>query len=101
MLHRFLALLNEYGICEQNISFYAGCLCVTPNYLGFVIKQASGMTVIQWINRYIIQEAKVQLKYSEMLVWEIAEYLYFPNPCFFSKFFKKTGVSLGEYRNKK
>lgn len=45
------------------------------------------MTVIQWINRYIIQEAKVQLKYSEMLVWEIAEYLNFPNPCFFSKFF--------------
>lgn len=102
MFHRFLALLNEHGIYERNISFYAGCLCVTPNYLGFVIKQASGMTVVQWINRYIIQQAKVQLKYSDLLVWEIAEYLNFPNPSFFSKFFKKeTGVSPGEYRNKK
>ncbi|MCD8268646.1 MAG: helix-turn-helix domain-containing protein [Parabacteroides sp.] len=99
IFHRFLALLNEYGIRERSISFYAGHLCVTPNYLGFVIKQVSGLTVIQWINRHIIQQAKVQLKYSDLSVWQISEDLSFPNPSFFSKFFKKeTGISPGEYR---
>lgn len=102
IFHRFIALLSEHGIQERNISFYANCLCVTPNHLGFVIKQISGLTVIQWVNRHIIQQAKVQLKYSYLLVWEIAENLNFPNSSFFSSFFKKeTGVSPGEYRNKK
>lgn len=102
IFHRFIALLSEHGIQERNISFYANCLCVTPNHLGFVIKQTSGLTVIQWVNRHIIQQAKVQLKYSDLLVWEIAENLNFPNSSFFSSFFKKeTGVSPGEYRNKK
>lgn len=96
---RFLALLNEYGICERNISFYAEHLCVTPNHLGFIIKQASGLTVMQWINRYIIQQAKIQLKYSDLPIWEIAELLNFPTSGFFSTFFKKeTGISPGEYR---
>lgn len=101
LFYQFLALLNDYGIYERNISFYANSLCVTPNHLGSIIKRASGLTVIQWVNRYIIQQAKVELKYSDLLVWEISESLNFPNPSFFSKFFKKeTGITPGEYRNK-
>lgn len=101
IFHRFLTLLNEHGMRERSISFYAEHLCVTPNHLGFVIRQISGLTVMQWVNRYIIQQAKVQLKYSDLPVWEIAENLNFSNPSFFSKFFKKeTGVSPVEYRNK-
>lgn len=101
IFHRFLALLNEHGTRERSISFYADRLCVTPNYLGFVIKQISGLTVIQWVNRHIIQQTKVQLRYSDLPVWEIAENLHFPNPSFFSKFFKKeAGVSPVEYRRK-
>lgn len=97
--HRFLALLNEHGIRERSISFYADRLCMTPNHLGFVIKRTSGLTVIQWVNRHIIQQAKVQLRYSDLPVWEIAETLNFSNPSFFAKFFKKeTGATPVEYR---
>lgn len=101
LFQRFLDLLNEYGIRERSIPFYAGRLCVTPNHLGFVVKEASGLTVMQWVNRHLIQQAKIELKYSDTPVWEIAEKFNFPNPGFFAKFFRReTGMSPGEYRKR-
>ena len=101
ILHRFTTLVNEHAACEHSIAFYADRLCLTPNYLGAVIREASGQTVMQWIHRYIIQQAKLQLKYSDLPIWQIAESLNFPNPSFFSKFFKReTGMTPAEYRNR-
>lgn len=98
-LHRFIRLVIEHSTLHRNIPFYASKLCLTPNHLGAVIKQASGLTVMQWINRFIIQEAKVMLKYSNSSILEISEQLNFPNPSFFSKFFKReTGLTPNEYR---
>ena len=100
-MHRFTTLVNEHAACEHSIAFYADRLCLTPNYLGAVIREASGQTVMQWIHRYIIQQAKLQLKYSDQPIWQIAESLNFPNPSFFSKFFKReTGMTPAEYRNR-
>ena len=54
---------------------------------------------MQWIHRHIIQQAKLQLKYSDLPVWQIAESLNFPNPSFFSKFFKReAGMTPNEFR---
>ena len=100
IFHRFTALVNEHATHEHAIAFYADRLCLTPNHLGSVIREVSGQTVMQWINRHVIQQAKLQLKYSDLPVWQIAETLNFPNPSFFSKFFKReTGMKPGEYRN--
>ena len=99
MLSNFTELVNQYGTRERKIEFYADRLCLTPNHLGAVIKQASGMTVMQWVNRHTIQLAKVMLRYTDLPVWEIGERLNFANPSFFSKFFKKeAGMTPGEYR---
>ena len=63
------------------------------------MKHASGLTIMQWLNRHTVQEAKVMLRYSDLPMWEVAERLNFPTPSFFSKFFKKeTGMTPGEYR---
>ncbi len=98
-LHRFIRLVIEHSTMHRNIPFYASKLCLTPNHLGTIIKQASGLTAMQWINRFIIQEAKVQLKYSDSSILEISEQLNFPNPSFFSRFFKRlTGMTPNEYR---
>lgn len=95
----FLALVNQYGLTERHIEFYADKLCVTPNHLGFVIKRQSGLTIMQWINRYVIQQAKLKLRYNDQPVWEIAEEMNFANASFFSKFFKKeTGMTPKQYR---
>ena len=97
--HQFLYLIRMYGLRERKIDFYADRLCVTPNHLGAVIKKASGLTVMQWLNRLTVQKAKVLLRYSDLPIWEIAERMNFANPSFFSKFFKKeAGTTPGEYR---
>jgi AraC-like DNA-binding protein len=100
IFHQFLRLVNLYGLRERKIEFYADKLCVTPNHLGAVIKKASGLTVMQWLNRHAIQKAKVLLRYSDLPIWEVAERMNFANPSFFSKFFKReTGMTPAEYRN--
>ncbi len=99
IFHEFINLVNQYGLRERKIEFYADKLCVTPNHLGAVIKHASGLTIMQWLNRHTIQKAKVLLRYSDLPIWEVAERMNFANPSFFSKFFKKeTGMTPGEYR---
>ena len=105
IFHRFTALVNEHAAREHAIAFYADrlcltpSLCLTPNHLGSVIREVSGQTVMQWIHRHIIQQAKLQMKYSDLPVWQIAESLNFPNPSFFSKFFKReTGMTPNEFR---
>lgn len=99
-LHRsFVALVEQYGLTEHAVTFYADKLCITPNYLSSVVRRSSGLTVMQWINRHIIQQAKIMLKYHDMPIGQIAEQLNFPNPSFFSKFFKReTGITPSQYR---
>lgn len=99
IFHRFIALVNEHGKCERNVRFYAGKLCLTAQYLSTLIREASGQTVMQWINQAIILEAKVLLKHSDLLVFQVSDELNFPNPSFFSKFFRRmTGMTPAEYR---
>lgn len=99
IFRRFITLVNEYGKRERNVSFYADKLFLTSHYLSTVIREASGQTVMQWINQAIILEAKVMLKHSDMLIFQISDALNFPNPSFFSKFFKRmTGMTSAEYQ---
>lgn len=96
---RFIALVNRYSKYERSVDFYAGKLCLTPHYLSTVIRETSGQTVMQWINQSVILEAKILLKHSDLLVFQISDELNFPNPSFFSKFFKRiTGMTPAEYQ---
>ena len=95
----FANLVNQYADKEHNIAFYADRLCLTPNHLGTTIREASGMTVQDWIHRRIIQQAKLLLMYSDMPVGEIAERLNFSTSSSFCKFFKKeTNMTPRKYR---
>lgn len=97
--NRFIALVDKYSINQRTVGFYADKLCLTPRYLNTIIRQASGQTVMEWINQAIILEAKVLLKHSNLLIYQIADKLNFPNPSFFCKFFKRmTGITPQEYQ---
>lgn len=57
--------------------------------------------ILDWINQSIIQEAKILLKHSDLLVYQISDELNFPNPSFFCKFFKRmTEITPQEYQKK-
>ena len=99
LFRRFIALVNQHSKHERSVNFYADKLCLTPHYLSSVIRETSGQTVMQWINQAVILEAKVLLKHSNLLVFQISDELNFPNPSFFSKFFKRmTGMTPAEYQ---
>lgn len=101
LFQRFIALVNAHCKQERNVGFYADKLCLTPRYLNTVIKQVSQQTVMEWINQAIILEAKVLLKHSNLLVYQISDELQFATPSFFCKFFKKmTGMTPQEYQKK-
>ena len=96
---QFTELLGEHYKHERSVGFYARQLCITPKYLTTLIKRISGKSVSEWIDNYVILEAKTLLKYSNMSVQEIAYYLNFPNQSFFGKYFKNhTGMTPTAYR---
>ena len=96
---QFKRLVHKYCISERSIPFYASQLHVTPHHLSAIIRKASGHSVMYWINRATIQEAKLLLKTNDALGYEIADQLHFSSASAFSKFFKReTGMTPKMYQ---
>lgn len=99
LTERFLALVTQYHNQERGVAFYADKLCLTPKYLSKLIKEATGRSAPDWIDSYVILEAKNLLKYSDKSIKEIVSVLNFPSQSAFYKFFKaRTGLTPSEYR---
>ena len=97
---RFIRLVQEHFRTERFLDFYATKLDITPKHLSRTIKQQTGTSAVDWINRFVILEAKVMLRSSNLNIQQIAEELNFPSQSFFGKYFKKaTGISPKDYRN--
>lgn len=95
----FLRLLEKHFREERSISFYAGQLFLTPKYLSTVIKEVSGKHGSQWIDEYVVLEAKALLRQGRYSVKQIADMLNFPSQSMFGRFFKKmTGMSPKKYK---
>ena len=98
---RFIQLVNQHCCQQHQISYYADRMCLTERYLGTVVRQTSGTTAKEWIDRALVTQAKVLLRHSDKSVLQISENLNFPNPAFFSKYFKRlTAMTPLEYRGK-
>lgn len=96
---RFIYLVNQNAAREHQLSFYADRMCLTERYLGTVVRQASGTTAKTWLDRATCERIKIELKHTDKSVARIAEEMNFPNPSFFSKYFKRlTGLTPLEYR---
>ena len=99
---RFIQLVNQHCRQQHQISYYADRMYLTERYLGTVIRQTSGTTAKEWIDRALITQSKVLLRHSDKSVAQISEDLNFPNPAFFSKYFKRlTAMTPLEYREGK
>ncbi|MBD5370293.1 MAG: AraC family transcriptional regulator [Bacteroides sp.] len=97
---RFIRLVQEHFRSERFLDFYAKELGITPKHLSRTVRQQTSTSAVDWITRFVILEAKVMLRSSNLNIQEIAEELHFPSQSFFGKYFKKaTGISPKEYRN--
>ena len=99
VFENFVELVEKYHNTERSMGFYADKLCITPKYLSKIIKNVSGFSAPDIINKYVILEAQHLLRHTDMSIKEIADQLNFPNQSFFYKYFKvHTGQTPNAYR---
>lgn len=98
ILAAFLKLLEENFTTEHRISFYADKLCISAKHLSETVKSVSGRGVKEWIQEYLLLEAKALLQSRRYSIQEISWKLNFANQSFFGTWFKKAaGMSPRQY----
>ena len=96
---RFIQLAGQHCAEHHQIGYYADRLCLTERYLSTVIRQTSGTTAKDWIDRALITRIKIELRHTDKPAAQIAEEMHFANPSFFAKYFRRlTGMTPMEYK---
>ena len=100
IFERFISEVEAHYKEERSVKYYADLLCLTPKYLSSVIYSVSQRLAGEWIDNYVMLEAKTLLKSGKLTIQQISEHLNFSNQSFFGKFFKRYArISPKEYRN--
>jgi AraC-like DNA-binding protein len=82
-------LLNNFKKMKKPAD-YADALRISTPYLNQVIKASTGCTVSYWIQKMIMNEARVLLSSTLKPVKDIAYELGYPDQAYFSRLFSKT-----------
>lgn len=88
LYNRFMDLLQKDFRQHRTIRYYAEALNISPKYFARLIKKVSGKTAGEWIDEYILLEARALLKSRRYTIQQISDMLSFPNQSFFAKYFK-------------
>jgi AraC-like DNA-binding protein len=107
ILVRFERVLSDYFTSEKplenglpTVSYCAGKLFISPNYLGDLLKKETGKSAQEHIQLKLIDMAKEKIFDSEKSISEIAYELGFKHPQHFTRMFKKqVGMSPNEFRS--
>jgi len=100
VFRNFVRLLSDKHQEERRVSFYAQELCITPKYLSSVVKEVSNKTAAEWIDDFILRNIKIFLSTTTLTIQQISDKFNFPNPSFFTQYFKRaTGKTPKAYRN--
>ena len=102
IFQRFIGEVEKHYRKERSVKFYADLLCISPKYLSTVIYKISQQLAGEWIDAYVILEAKTLLKSGRLTIQQISEQLNFSNQSFFGKYVKgHLGTSPIRYRSTK
>jgi AraC-like DNA-binding protein len=97
---QFLQLVKLHYREHREVGFYADKMNLTAKYMTTLVKKASGKPAIQWIEDYVILDAKAQLSSTVNTVQQIAFDLNFPSQSLFGRYFKRAvGMSPSDYRS--
>ena len=99
IVEKLIPLIKQHFRQHKDIGYYAEKLNLSPNYLDKLVMTSSGRSVREWIEEYVVTEAKAQLRSTTKSIKEISDDLNFPSQTFFGKYFKRiTGTSPKKYR---
>lgn len=98
---RFCDDVRKFYKTNRSIPFYSGRLAVSSKYLNDIVKEKTGITANEYIDRQTIIECKALLSSTDMSILKISLMMHFPSYSVFGKFFKRmTGITPTEYREK-
>lgn len=98
---QFLSLVEKSYREHRELDYYAEKLGLTAKHVSKVVKQSSGKSATEWIEKYVTLDAVTQLTSTNRTIKEIAYNLNFPSQSFFGKYFSRImGVSPATYRAK-
>ena len=106
ILTRFESLLDDYFASDApaqsgmpSVQYCAGKLCLSPNYLGDLLRKETGMSALKHIQQKTLDIARERMSDASKSIGEISYELGFPYPQHFSRWFKKmTGYTPNGYR---
>ena len=107
VLSRFERLLDDYFTGDRarreglpTVKYFAGELCLSPNYFGDLVKRETGKTAQEYIQLKLVEAAKELMLAPGRSIGEVAYALGFQYPQHFTRLFKKvTGQTPNEYRS--
>jgi AraC-like DNA-binding protein len=100
VFRNFVRLLSSKYREERRVSYYAEELCITPKYLSYVVKEISNKTAAEWIDDFVLRNVKILLTTTTLTIQQVSDQLNFPNPSFFTQYFKRaTGKTPKAFRN--
>ena len=91
---QFRKALEQHYMRMHTVKEYADYLNVSAKTLSNSVLECAGKTPLSFINDRITLEAKRLVRFSNMMIKEIADYLGFDDPSYFVKFFKRQTGSL-------
>ena len=108
LLSRFHSILKDYYTKDTQlqhglptIQYIADRMCLSPSYLGDLIRRSTGTNASKYIQRLVVQEGKNLLSAGRSIS-ETAYGLGFEYPQHFTRFFKREeGITPTEYIRKK
>lgn len=99
IFYRFIRDVNDEFYQNRKIQYYADKASLTPKYFSKIILEVSGKKASDWIDEYVILEAKTLLKNTSLTIQQLSDKLNFSNQSHFSRYFTShTGVSPFAYR---
>jgi len=99
LVEQFLKLVQGHFRVERQLGYYSRMMCLSTKHLSATVKAVTGKTAGDWIEDYVMLEAKALLSNTDMTVSQVSDYLHFPDASTFGKYFKRnTGLSPKEFR---
>ena len=101
LVDKFIRMVEQSDGRVRKVDDFANRLNITSKYLSKIVKEVLNRNPSVYIQLFTMKAIENRLRLTDMTMQEIANDLNFPNPSFFSKFFREhSGMTPQEYRLK-